>query len=673
MRPEPELSYPGRDRAFYEERRRAKARAARMRRFVAGGVTALVFVGVFGVGAGFAGSSARIAAGVTIDGLDVGGMTADAARRALEAHAASVADQPVVFVHGSQRFSLAPSQIGVEADWNAAISQALDKGDGFLLFRGIKRLALRIAGADITAAVSKDDAALARQVSSIASRIDQPAQNARLRLNGLTPTIVPAQTGLALDQDAAAQVVGAALASFDRGSAIQLPVRVTQPALRSAALIPLQARVRTILSGPVELQFKKRHFTVPPSTLATFLRLPTGSDTTLSFGGLAAQKYFIPLAKRIDRQPVDAGFTLDRNGRPRVVPAKEGRKLDVQASLQAALTAALVASPAGRRAELSVATAEPKRTTQEARAMGIRSVVGTYTTSYGGVPNRIHNVQLVAKLIDDHLIAPGATFSFNQTTGERNAAKGFLEAPVIINGELQTGLGGGVCQVSTTTFNAAFVAGLKIIERTNHALYISHYPQGRDATVNYPDTDLKFVNDTGHWLWLRTFVGSSEITVTLYGTPTGRKVEYETGPLTVTGPPHVKRVPDPNSYKGETWVESYGQPSRSTWVHRIVRDRNGHVLYDNTWYSSYQWEPKIVHYGTKPRPKSAPGHGSSGGASGGSGAGGSGGGTGSNGSGAGGSSGSGGSASGSGGSGSGSGGSTGGSGSGSSAPPPPPG
>ena len=167
--------------------------------------------------------------------------------------------------------------------------------------------------------------------------------------------------------------------------------------------------------------------------------------------------------------------------------------------------------------------------------MGITGLVGAYETFYGGVANRIHNVQLVAHLIDDHYIAPGETFSFNATTGERSEDKGFLEAPVIINGELKTGLGGGVCQVSTTTFNAAYEAGLSITDRTNHALYISHYPLGRDATVNYPDTDLKFVNDTGHWLWLRTFVGSSSLTVALYGTPQHRKVESEVAPLECDG------------------------------------------------------------------------------------------------------------------------------------------
>ncbi len=206
---------------------------------------------------------------------------------------------------------------------------------------------------------------------------------------------------------------------------------------------------------------------------------------------------------------------------------------------------AALLSTSNRRAELAVTTATPERTTRDAKAMGITGLVGAYQTFYGGVPNRIHNVQLVAHLIDDHYIAPGAEFSFNDTTGDRNEDKGFLEAPVIINGELENGLGGGVCQVSTTTFNAAYEAGLSITDRTNHALYISHYPQGRDATVNYPDLDLKFVNDTENWLWLRTFVSSSSLTVALYGTPQNRRVESEGTPLEETGAPRVKRVPGP--------------------------------------------------------------------------------------------------------------------------------
>src|SRR5688500_3316663 len=202
--------------------------------------------------------------------------------------------------------------------------------------------------------------------------------------------------------------------------------------------------------------------------------------------------------------------------------------------------------------------------------MGIKEQVGAYETIYGGDANRVHNVQLVARLIDGHLIAPGEEFSFNQTTGERTAEKGFLEAPVIINGELQNGLGGGVCQVSTTVFNAAYEAGLKITSRTNHALYISHYPQGRDATVDYPSIDLKFVNDTDDWILLRTFVSATSLTVNLYGTPQHRRVESETAALSVTGPPRLEKKKDPKLEVGQKVLESSGAPSRATSVTRRV-------------------------------------------------------------------------------------------------------
>ena len=212
-------------------------------------------------------------------------------------------------------------------------------------------------------------------------------------------------------------------------------------------------------------------------------------------------------------------------------------------------------------------------------------------------------MQLVSHLVDKHVIAPGETFSFNGATGARTEDKGFVEAPVIINGELKTGLGGGVCQVSTTVFNAAYEAGLPIVSRTNHALYISHYPQGRDATVNYPDVDLQFVNDTGNWLLLRAFVSSSSLTVGLYGTPVDRKVTSTTSPLVSHGKPPVKKTIDPSLLVGQTVVEASGSPSLKTSNKRTVYDAGGKLLLDTTFYSSYRGEMRVIRVGTKPRPK----------------------------------------------------------------------
>ena len=215
----------------------------------------------------------------------------------------------------------------------------------------------------------------------------------------------------------------------------------------------------------------------------------------MRFVGPDADAFFARLERKVDRPAKDASFAVD-GGKISVVPAATGLTLDVPRSVAGGAGGRRAAAESRRHARVLGAAARSV-TTAAAQAMGITGTVGSYETFYGGDPNRIHNVQLVAHLVDNKLIAPGATFSFNGTTGERSAEKGFLEAPVIVNGELQTGLGGGVCQVSTTVFNAAYEAGLRITARTNHSLYISHYPLGRDATVNYPDIDLKFVNDTG--------------------------------------------------------------------------------------------------------------------------------------------------------------------------------
>jgi hypothetical protein len=124
--------------------------------------------------------------------------------------------------------------------------------------------------------------------------------------------------------------------------------------------------------------------------------------------------------------------------------------------------------------------------------------------------------------------------------------------------------------------------------------------------VNYPDLDLRFSNDTDHWLLLRTFVGAGSLTVNLYGTPVSRRVESTTAPLEVTGPVPVKEIEDPSLKKGKRVLDELGSPPRRTSVERLVYDANGKLLYDNTWRSSYVGEPSLVRVGTK-KPVKKPG------------------------------------------------------------------
>jgi len=563
-------------------------------------VVALVAASVV-LGLVFAGSPTKIASGVRIDGIDVGGMEATDARKLLERRSSAIAGRTVVFTAAGKRFPIRPATLGVQPDWKAAIDAAQRQGDGFGPLRGFKRLDVTFFGADVTPRIGVLNGSLQYELGQIADRVNHPAREAALVRRGSKIVVVPARPGTVLDRAAAADTLVHALASLEQPAGpVALPLRTRQPHVRAVTLARAAAQARLVLSAPVQLVLGETRWVVRPKRLAQVLQLPAEGRTGINIAGPAADAWLRRLGARVEKPPKDATFAV--NGpHVRVVPAKPGVQLDALASTDAILQAALHRRL--RVARLVVVDAPATVSTRQAHAMGIDGLVSTYTTEYGGVPNRIHNVQLVAHLVDDKLIAPDSTFSFNGTTGERNAAKGFLIAPVIVNGEVTTGLGGGVCQVSTTVFNAAFEAGLKITARTNHALYISHYPQGRDATVNYPDTDLKFVNDTGHWLLLRTFVGSSSLTVDLYGTPTGRKVESTTSPLVSHGVPPVKKTIDPTLKPGEKVVDYDGVPAMSTSVVRKVYDASGKLLYDDTWYSSYRADPKLVRIGPKPAKK----------------------------------------------------------------------
>ena len=558
------------------------------------------------LGLAFAGSPTTIAKGVSIDGVDVGGMKTKDAKALLDRRSASLAGAPLVFTAGGKRFPIRARELGVQPDWARAVEVARREGDGFGPLRGFKRLGVEVFGEDVSPPTEVLRGALEYKLRLIARAVDRAPRDAALVRRGGRIVAVPARPGLRLDRDASARTIVRELAALDRTQgAVELTLRRRAPHVTTTELTRAARQARIATSAPVRLALGDTRWLLTPHRLAALLELPSGGRTALRIGGPAADTWLAKLGRRVAKPARDATFAV--NGpHVRIVPAKPGIRLDRSATARAVLAAAL--RPVRRLAVLPVREALPKRTTAQAETMGVTGLVSTYTTDYGGIPNRIHNVQLVAHLIDGAVVAPGATFSFNRTTGARTAAKGFLEAPVIVNGELTTGLGGGVCQVSTTVFNAAFEGGLKITARTNHALYISHYPQGRDATVDFPDVDLKFVNDTPHWLLLRTFVGSSSLTVSLYGTPQHRRVTSSTTPLVTTGVIPVRKTVDPSLEPGEKVVDDPGAPPLATSVTRDVFSPAGKLLDHDVWYSSYRATPKLVRIGpkaTKPKAKPA--------------------------------------------------------------------
>ncbi|MRR37844.1 vanomycin resistance protein VanB, partial [bacterium] len=224
----------------------------------------------------------------------------------------------------------------------------------------------------------------------------------------------------------------------------------------------------------------------------------------------------------------------------------------------------------------------------------------TYTTTYepGNRP-RVNNIHTLADAINGTLIAPGGTFSFNGTVGPRTAAKGYQEAPAIVQGKLVPQLGGGICQVGTTLFNSVYESGLPVLERKNHSFYISHYPKGRDATVSWGGPDFKFKNDTSSWVLLATGYSSSSLTISLYGTDPGYEVKSSAGPWTDVRPHPTREVPDATLPLGKKVIEESGIDGRTIVVKRTVT-KNGAIVREDTFKSVYRTTETVVRVGTKP-------------------------------------------------------------------------
>ena len=583
--------------------RRRRARSRLLWQVVAAAVAvALALAAVFG--AVFAGSPSKIPAGVTIAGVSVGGMTPSAAQQLLERRAAALENVPVTFFSGSKRWKVTPHRLGVEADWAAAVDAARRQGEGLGPLRGFQRVRVRVFGADIAPPAQVYEPALEYQLGQIARELDQPNREAAIVLNGLKPVLVEGQAGRKVNRERAAATIVGALASLSRAET-PLPVDVERVTVTAEDLEPVLAQTRRALSAPIRLELGKTWWRLRPQRIAELLALPRDGSRKLSIAGRRAEAWFERFGRRVGRPPADAGFRSTSGGRIVITPSSEGIKLDVPATSREIL-AAVLAPPARRIGDVVVAKHSPALTTEKARALGITRVLASYSTFYSGTADRTKNLQLAVKLIDGTLVAPGGTFSLNEAVGPRTLERGFRPAPVIIGNEYEEGVGGGVSQVATTVFNAAWEAGVKVVERNPHSLYISRYQLGRDATVNYPDLDLKFRNDTGDWMVVLGAFGSNGIAISLAGTPTGRRVVSEAGPLVVTGKPPEQRVKDPKLTVGTEVVEELGSSPQSVTVKRVVYNRDGSVLYDETWQTNYRGEKRVIRVGTKKKEEQPP-------------------------------------------------------------------
>ncbi|MBU2603019.1 MAG: VanW family protein [Actinobacteria bacterium] len=544
----------------------------------------------------------RVHPGVSVAGVGMGRMTPEAAEEALTRKVERARNNSVTLTADTGReWYLLPSDVDVQVDAAATAKEAMAVTRTGSFFADLRtKFRLYFSGTDVPLSATLDTALLDEVLLEVTNTLDVAPVNAGLVIRGDDIEIVDGKDGLVVDEDALRDGVKELLFTLSAGR-IDIAMVTEAPAIQAADTSEAVAKARTMLHGSVGLSFEDVVWALSPSEIASAMDFTTEGEGPqsklvpyLSHDKLAG--FLETVAVAVAREPKKA--TWETNGETAtLIAGSPGLALDPEKTAQELTLAAL--SPDSRVAKVQAVETQPSRTTEQAKAMGIVSKLAGYTTEFGGSDGRRKNVQRAAELINGTLLAPGEEFDFDRVVGQRTTANGFTTAPAIIAGKLEDSLGGGICQVSTTLFNAVFFAGLDVTARTNHSLYISHYPTGRDATVSWGGPAFRFKNDTSNWVLIKSAASWSSLTFVVYGTPVGRSVTYTTGDWYGITSPTEKRVKTAELFEGATRVVDDGQTGRKIKVTRTVVE-NGTTVHSDSFVSSYPMKPKVIEEGTKP-------------------------------------------------------------------------
>jgi vancomycin resistance protein YoaR len=563
-------------------------------------VVSVVLVLALVVGTDAAFSLGRIHPGVHVGPFDVGGKTREAAAALIAAGVAERSAAPVTVAAGGSTWEVAASSVALSVDATALAGEAYAVGRGAAGAVISGRLKAIFGGVDVPLDLACDTAALDAVIATVNDAVGTPPVDAGVKVEGTQVSMVEPVTGQGVKAETARPAILAAFVADNR--AVTLELEPLEPAIGTAAAQQAFDDAKKMISSPLTLFYGDAQWEVTPATIGSWIdfRPAAGIDPPVLEAFVVSEDVsatVLPMVAQVGRPARDASFQVS-NGTVTIVPAEDGLQADAE-DLATRLTAVLTGS-GERRAELTMHRVEAEITTAEAQQMGIVERISTFTTDYPSSNKpRVNNIHILADALDGTLIPPGGTFSFNETIGPRTAEKGYQEANAIINGKLVPQLGGGICQVGTTVFNAVFLSGLPVVERKNHSLYISHYPTGRDATVSWGGPDFKFKNDTPNWVLVATGYTNSTVTISLYGTSPGYQITSDTGPWTDLKNPPVREVPDPTLPAGSRVIEERGVSGRTIIVVQHVL-KDGVEIRTQTFKSVYKPGEEVVRVGTGP-------------------------------------------------------------------------
>ena len=549
----------------------------------------------------------RIYPGVSVFGTELGGLTLAEAEIILQQRFQDYQPIKLILRYGERTWAVSPQEVGVSLDAKATAISAYAVGrEGSTLKRLWDQGRILWLGHATPFTLLIDEGIGTLYLSHLAQKINQPVRDAALVVHDLQVEAVPSQVGREVDIAATRQLIYQRIATLTGGT-VDLVVHQTPPAI--ADVSQAEFDVKRMLSSPLTLrppdegdeEGDEIAYTLDQTVLAEMLTLRQVKRSegqvilTADLDQAKLTAYLQEVAKQIDQPPRDGRFDFDpaTGILTPIVSSQDGRSLNITETVRLVNAQAVTDQ---RQVLLPVTITKPQVATENAESLGIEELISEATTYFkGSSQGRMHNIQVAASRFHGFVIPPGETFSFNEHLGEVSAATGYEESIIISGNRSAVGIGGGVCQVSTTAFRAAFWGGYPITERWAHGYRVGWYepPVGIDATVYSPRIDFKFVNDTPHYLLIETETDLKAGTVTFhfYGTMTGRTVEME-GPFEANVVPHGPDIyrEDPTLPKGTTKQIDWSHDGVDVTVYRIVKEGDK-VLWKDTFFSRYRpWQ-----------------------------------------------------------------------------------
>ncbi len=561
----------------------------------------------------------RIFPGVTVAGVNLSGLTPSEGALKLNQTLSFPVSGRVVFRDGQNVWQASPVELGMVFDASASAQTAYRLGRSGNPFRAIAdQMKARKSTVNVAPVIIFDQRLAYAYVNNLAAGINRPAQEASLKIEGINVIAQSGQVGRRVDVDATLTLLSAQLQAFRD---IETPLMVIESPPTLMDVSAQEAMARQMLSAPLQLSLANPAAGDPgpwvydATTIASMLtvkRVDVNGQSQIQVGleaGALAQ-LLTPISSQVDRKSKNAKFYFDDTTKQLVLIENSavGRVTDVPASMTAINDALMRGEHA---VALIVKEEQPSvADTSTAESLGIRELVSSQTSYFrGSNAERMQNIQIAAARFHGVFVAPGETYSMGATLGDVSLDNGFAEAWIIYGNRTIKGVGGGVCQVSTTLFRTAFFGGFPIAERHSHAYRVSYYEQnattrdpmlaGMDATVYFPLVDFKFVNDTPYWLLMETYFNPSAQSLTwkFYSTSDGRSVTYEaSGPRNITAAPAPLFEVNPDLKKNELKQVDWAADGADVSIIRTVW-KNGSVYFSDPFNTHYEPWQAVCQYG----------------------------------------------------------------------------